>query len=143
MTAPSERPRAAVRARVWAAAAGYVLLFLFGVLQGAVGSFQYSRGIGPVPVAAVGFALVIGITGAACARGIRSAGGAVAPAIGWLLVAFLLATPRPSGSVVITNTLAGQVFLYAGALSAAIGVGLGLSVSTRRRLASRPQPRRR
>ena len=34
------------------AAAGYSMLFLLGLLQGLVGAFQYSRSIGPVPVAA-------------------------------------------------------------------------------------------
>ncbi len=139
MTAQPGRPREAPRGRGWEAAAAYGLLFLFGMLQGVVGSFQYSRGIGHVPVAAVGFALAIGITCAACGRGMRSTGGALAPAIGWLLAAFLLGMPRPSGSVVITNTLAGQVYLYAGALSAAIGVGIGFSAWTHRR-PERPLP---
>jgi hypothetical protein len=118
----------------------YSLLFIFGVLQGTVGSFQYSRGIGHVPVAAVGFAVAIGVTSAGCGRGMRSAGGAIAPAIGWLLAAFVLAMPRPSGSVIITNTLAGQVFLYAGALCAAIGVGMGLSAWTRGHGQARRRP---
>ncbi len=110
----------------------YGLLFLFGLLQGMTGSFQYSRSIGPVPVAAAGFALAIGLTCVLCGRGMRSAVGALAPAIGWLLASFVLGMPMPSGSVVITNTAAGQVYLYAGALSAAIGVGVGLSGWTRK-----------
>ncbi len=108
-------------------AGAYGLLLLFGLLQGVTGSFQYSRGIGPVPVAAAGFALAIGLTCVLCGRGMHSSGGALAPAIGWLFASFVLGMSRPSGSVVITNTTAGQVYLYAGALSAAIGVGVGLS----------------
>ncbi len=113
---------------------GYVLLFVFGALQGAVGSFQFSRGAGHVPLAAACFALAIGVTCGACGKGMRSAAAAAAPAAGWLLTVFILAMPRASGSVVITNTLAGQVFLYGGALSAAIGVGYGLTGWTRRQV---------
>jgi Family of unknown function (DUF6113) len=130
VTARPGRPHGVARGP--ARAAGYVLLFVFGAAQGAVGAFQFSRGVGHVPLAAFGFALAIGITCGACGKGTRSAAGAVAPALGWLLTAFILAMPRASGSVVITNTLGGQVYLYGGALSAAIGVGFGLAGSTRR-----------
>jgi hypothetical protein len=141
VSAPPGRPSQTVRGRAWATAAAYGLLFVFGVLQAAVGSFQYSRGFGNVPLAAVGFALAIGVTTAACGKGMRATGGALAPAIGWLLTAFLLAMPRPGGSVVITNTLAGQVYLYAGALAAAIGVGLGASAWARRQAVPPPRDR--
>jgi len=140
VTARPEGPAEAARRPGWPAAAGYVLLFLFGALQGAVGSFQFSRGVAHVPLAAFCFALAIGVTCGACGRGMRSAAGTAAPAAGWLLAVFILALPRASGSVVITNTLAGQVFLYAGALSAAIGVGFGLTGWTRRQV--RPLPPR-
>ncbi|HUK71862.1 MAG TPA: hypothetical protein VLW50_24365 [Streptosporangiaceae bacterium] len=123
----AERKRAAARGKGPAAAGAYGLLFLFGLLQGMTGSFQYGRSVGPVPVAAVGFALAIGLTCVLCGRGMRSAGGALAPAIGWLLASFVLAMSRPSGSVVITNTAAGEVYLFAGALGAAIGAGVGFS----------------
>lgn len=110
----------------------YGLLFLFGLLQGVTGSFQYSRGVGPVPVAAVCFALAIGLTCVLCGRGLCSTGGALGPAVGWLLASFVLGISRGSGSVVITNTAAGQVYLFAGALGVAIGIGIGLTGWTRR-----------
>lgn len=110
-----------------ATASGYSLLALFGLLQGVTGSFQFARSAGPVPVAAIGFALAIGITCALCARGMGSAWGAICPAAGWLVACFALAMPAKSETVVITNTGAGQVYLYGGALCAAIGVGIGLS----------------
>jgi uncharacterized protein DUF6113 len=138
VTASSGRPQEPARSQRWAVAIAYVLLVLFGAVQGVVGSFQYGRGVAHVPVAAVCAALVIGVTSAAGGRGMRSAGGAVAPAAGWLIAAFLLAMPRRSGSVIITNTAAGQVFLYGGALCAAIGVGIGLSAWTRRQVAAPP-----
>jgi hypothetical protein len=139
--APAERPDEAARVPGWVGAAGYVLLFGFGALQAAVGSFQFSRGIGQVPIAAFGFALAIGVTCGAGGKGTRSAAGALAPALGWLLIAFILAAPRANGSVVITNTLGGQVFLYGGALTAAIGVGFGLAGWTRRQVMSPLPPR--
>src|SRR5208282_2755476 len=41
---------------------GYVLLLLLGALQGLIGCFQYSRALGSFPVAAVVFAILIGVT---------------------------------------------------------------------------------
>jgi Family of unknown function (DUF6113) len=115
-------------ARGWARTAGaYGVLFLFGLLQGLTGSLQYSRGIGPVPVAAIIFALAIGLTCWLCARGMGAAAGAVAPAAGWVVATFALAMPDSNGTVVITNSTAGQVYLYGGALCAAIAVGVALS----------------
>ena len=114
-------------AETLATASGYGLLVVFGLLQGLTGSFQYGRAIGPVPVAAIGFALAIGITCALSGRGMGSAWGAICPAAGWLLASFAMAMPAKSETVVITNTAAGQVYLYAGTLCAAIGVGVGLS----------------
>jgi hypothetical protein len=128
-----ERQREVARPGRPAAVGAYGLLFLFGLLQGVTGSFQYSRGVGPVPVAAVCFALAIGLTCVLCGRGLRSTGGALGPAAGWLLASSVLGMSRASGSVVITNTAAGQVYLFAGALSAAIGVGVGLTSWTRKR----------
>ncbi len=99
-----ERKQEVARAGGLAAAGVYGLLFLFGLLQGVTGSFQYSRSVGPVPVAAVCFALAIGLTCVLCGRGLRSTGGALGPAVGWLLASFVLGMSRASGSVVITNT---------------------------------------
>ncbi len=105
----------------------YCLLLVFGSLQGLTGSLQFSRGVGHVPLAAIGFALAIGYSCAVGGRGMGSAWGAIWPAAVWLLASFAVAMPENSGTVVITNTAAGQVYLYGGALCAAIGVGVGIS----------------
>jgi len=108
-------------------AGGYGLLLVLGLLQGLTGSLQFSRGIGHVPLAAIAFAALIGLTCALCGRGMGTTWGAISPAAGWLLASFAMAMPVKNGTVVITNSAAGQVYLYAGTLCAAIGVGLGLS----------------
>jgi hypothetical protein len=100
-------------------AGGYVLLFLLGALQGLVGSFQYGRS--PVPFIAVVFAVLIFATCAGCGWGMGTFTGALLPAVGWILVSFLLAMPRANGSVIITGTSAGEWYLYGGAFGCALG----------------------
>ena len=45
----------------------------------------------------------------------RTTIGALVPAIGWFLASFGLAMPTAGGSVIITNTTAGEWYLYGGA----------------------------
>ena len=47
--------------------------------------------------------------------------GAVPPVL-WLVVVVVLSLPRPEGDIVVPGTLAGLVFLFAGAVSGAYGV---------------------
>src|SRR5580698_4699291 len=72
----------------------YGVLFLFGVVQGMLGSFLYS-----------------GMTG-------------LVPAIGWIAASFVLSMPVASGSVIIANSTAGKWYLYGGTLCAVGGVVL-------------------
>ena len=97
----------------------YVVLLLLGVAESVIGCFQYSRG--PGPVAAVAFALGILLTCLLAGWGMRTALGGLMPGAGWLATSFLLATGTQGGSVLITNTTAGQVFLFGGAACAAVG----------------------
>jgi hypothetical protein len=97
----------------------YLALFLFGLLQGLIGCFQYSRG--PAPLAAVGFDLAILATCLLSAWGMRTALGGLMPGVGWFVATFVLATGTQGGSVLITNTTAGQWFLFGGAACAAVG----------------------
>jgi Family of unknown function (DUF6113) len=104
----------------WAlTAVGYVLLFLLGAVQGLIGSFQYSQS--PAPLIAIILAVVIFATCVACGWGIGTLGAGLLPAVGWILAAFILAMPRPNGSVIITATSAGEWYLYGGALACAAG----------------------
>jgi len=100
----------------------YVVLFLFGAVQGLIGSFQYSRVSGPVPVAALACCAVILATCVLAAWATRSVSGAVLPGMGWILTSFVLSMPVSNGSVIITSTTAGKWYLYGGTLSVAAGV---------------------
>ena len=116
-------------------AVGYLVLFLLGAFQGMIGSFQYGRS--PAPLIAILFAVIILVTCAACGWGVGTFAAGLLPAMGWILASFVIAMPRPNGSVVITNTAAGQWYLYGGALACLAG-----SVSafvTRIRRSARPR----
>ena len=66
------------------------MLFLFGALLGLIGCFQFSRGAGPIPVAALILAVLVLVTCVLGAAGMGSAAGALVPAAGWLLVSVVL-----------------------------------------------------
>lgn len=120
-----EHGRGGGPAERWITAGAYVVLLALGALEGLIGSFQYSRALGSVPVAAVGFALLIGVTCALGAWGMSGAMGGLLPAVGWLVAAFVLAMGTAGGSVLITNSGAGQWFLYGGSACAIVGVVVG------------------
>ena len=111
------------RGPAWPVAVGaYCALFLFGAVQGLIGSFQYSRASGSVPVAALVCCAVILATCLLGAWATRSVSGAVLPGIGWVLTSFVLSMPVSNGSVIITSTTAGKWYLYGGTLCVAAGV---------------------
>ena len=109
----------------------YAMLFLFGAVQGLIGSFQYSRASGSVPVAALISCAVILATCVLAAWATRSVSGAVLPGIGWILASFLLSMPVSNGSVIITSTTAGKWYLYGGTLSVAAAVVASFVGATR------------
>jgi Family of unknown function (DUF6113) len=115
----------------WALTAlGYVLLFVLGAGQGLIGSFQYSRS--PAPLIAIVLVVIIFATCAGCGWGVGSFGAALLPAVGWILASFIIAMPRPNGSVVITASAAGEWYLYGGALACAAGCVTGFFARLRR-----------
>jgi hypothetical protein len=111
--------RSRPRADQLTAIAAYVVLFLLGAAEALIGCFQYSRG--PVPLAAVCFAVGILVTCLLAGWGMRTALGGLMPGAGWLATSFALATGTQGGSVLITNTTAGEWFLFGGAACAAGG----------------------
>ena len=121
------------RTRSLADGAAYGVLVLPGAVEGFIGSFQYSRMAGSVPVAAIAACLVILATCLLAGWAVRSAGGALMPAIGFILASFVLSMPVSNGSVIITDTTAGKWFLYGGTLSAVLGVLVSLGGWTRAR----------
>jgi len=100
----------------------YSMLFLFGAVQGLIGSFQYSRASRSVPVAALLCCVVILATCLLAAWATRSVSGAVLPGIGWIIASFVLSMPVSNGSVIITGTTPGKWYLYGGTLSVAAAV---------------------
>jgi len=111
----------------------YALVFVLGLLEGVIGSFQYSHGAaGPVPLGAIGFALLILVTCGLSGWGMGGMPGALLPAIGWFVAAFGLAMPDSGGSVIISNTHAGEWFLYGGSVCALLGVATALIPAARR-----------
>jgi hypothetical protein len=100
-------------------AAGYVVLFVLGALQGLIGSFQYSQS--PAPLIAIVLDVAILVTCLLCGWGMRTFAGGLLPAVGWILASFIMSMGNAQGSVIITNTAAGQWYLYGGAFAAAAG----------------------
>ncbi|HEY1823492.1 MAG TPA: DUF6113 family protein [Trebonia sp.] len=115
-TSQGPRPDGRQRALM---AAGYLMLFVLGILEGLIGSFQYAQP--PAPLIAIVLALVIFATCAACGWGIGTFAAGLMPALGWIVASFIVAMPRPNGSVVITATAAGEWYLYGGALACLVG----------------------
>jgi hypothetical protein len=68
----------------------------------------------------------------------RSVSGALMPAIGWIIVAFVLSMPVSNGSVIIANTTPGQWYLYGGTVSVVLGVVVAFAASAR---GAWPRPR--
>jgi hypothetical protein len=99
--------------------AAYVALLVLGAVQALIGTFQYSRG--PGPLVAICFDVAIFVTCMLGSRGMRTALGGVLPAVGWLLLTLVLSTAPAGGSVLVTATVAGEWFLFGGALSAVAG----------------------
>jgi hypothetical protein len=109
----------------------YLALFGFGLAQGLVGSFYY--GAGPAPLAAVGFDAAILATCLLGAWGTQHALGGFTAAVGWFIATFVLASGTSGGSVIITASSPGEVFLFGGAVGAMIGVVAGYTLWARRR----------
>jgi hypothetical protein len=105
--------------RALTTAAGYLVLFVLGAFQGLIGCFQYSRA--PAPLIALVLVVIIFGTCVACGWGVGTFAAGLLPAVGWILVSFILATGRPNGSVIITATAAGEWYLYGGALGCVLG----------------------
>lgn len=122
---PAEARAREDRGELFVAVGAYVLLLVLGILEGLIGTFQYSRALGSVPVGAVAFALLIGVTCVLGAWGMHRPLGGLLPGVGWLLTSLLLARGTAGGSVLITNTAAGQWFLFGGTACTAAGVITG------------------
>jgi Family of unknown function (DUF6113) len=114
---------------------GYLALFVLGLAQGLIGSFQYNQS--PVPLIAILLILILFATCVLAGWGLRTYAAGILPALGWIIASFILAMPRPNGSVIIQASSAGEWYLYGGALAAAAGAAV--SFYTWMRTRSRPR----
>jgi hypothetical protein len=101
---------------------GYLALFVLGAVQGVIGSFQYGRS--PAPFIAIALILILFATCVLVGWGLRTYSAGILPALGWVIASFILAMPRPNGSVIIEASPAGEWYLYGGALAAAAGAAV-------------------
>ena len=101
---------------------GYLALFVLGAVQGVIGSFQYSRS--PAPFIAILLIVILFVTCVLAGWGLRTYSAGILPALGWVIASFILALPRPNGSVIIESSSAGEWYLYGGALAAAAGAAV-------------------
>jgi hypothetical protein len=125
------------RASAAATAGGYVLLLALGGLEGLLGAFWYAGSLGPVPAAALGWALAILVTSIGAAWGMQAATAGLMPAVGWFAAVFIMAMPTRGGSVVITNTSGGKWFLYGGTVCVLAGVVVSFATQSRARVQGR------
>ncbi|GGO17622.1 DUF6113 family protein [Microbispora bryophytorum] len=102
--------------------AAYGMLFLLGVVLGVVGGFQHAWYAGQVPVAAIAWLAALFAVPYAMGRLMGGRLGALVPAVGWLLVSYLLATPQQAGDLAIAGNSAGYWYLYGGAVAVAAAV---------------------
>jgi hypothetical protein len=109
----------------------YLALLLFGLGQGLLGAFYYAAG--PEPLAAIGFDVAILATCLLGGWGTSTATGAFLPALGWFVAAFVLASGTKAGSVIVTASGAGELFLFGGGICALIGAVAGFTIWARRR----------
>jgi hypothetical protein len=132
VSAPAEHGDAFVTGGV------YGVLVLLGGVEAMIGSFEYSWMAGPIPAAALGCCAAILLTCLLAGWAMHSLAGALLPALGWIIVSFVLAMPGAQGSVIITNTPAGQWYLYGGAVSAAIGIAVASAIWIRGQSGTKP-----
>jgi hypothetical protein len=112
------------------------MIFVLGAVQGLVGSFQYSQG--PAPLVAIVLDAAILATCVLAGWGARSFGVTLAAAGGWLIASFIMAMGTHEGSIIITNTVAGEWFLYGGTLAVLVGSLATFALLTRSRFLSGP-----
>lgn len=104
--------------------AAYVALAVVGALVGVIESFTFSWSLGGFPLAAVLFCLAnFGLLRLA-GWGMGGKLGATTPAATWLLVLVVLSIRTSSGGLIVTGTLAGNVFLLGGVIAAIFAIGL-------------------
>ncbi|MFB4279390.1 MULTISPECIES: DUF6113 family protein [unclassified Nonomuraea] len=97
------------------AGAAYGMLFVLGVVMGIVGGFTHPVWQpGPIPGSAVVWVLVLFGVCLGAGKLMRARLGAMAAALGWLLVTMPFTLELQAGDLVIAHGAAGYVYLYGG-----------------------------
>ncbi|MEO3888140.1 DUF6113 family protein [Nonomuraea sp. B5E05] len=98
--------------------AAYGMLFVLGIVMAVVGGFTHPVWqMDGVPVAAVVWVLALFGVGLGAGRLMRARLGAVATAIGWLLVTMPFTLELGAGDLVIARGAPGYIYLYGGLLA--------------------------
>ncbi|WP_433245129.1 DUF6113 family protein [Streptosporangium sp. CA-135522] len=123
--------------------AAYAMLILLGLMTGVVGGLQHSWTFGSVPVAAIGWVVLLFAAGYGAGRAMRGKLAALAPGAGWTAVTLIWLGGRPEGDVIIANDLSGYVYLYGGLIAILAAVllapsGDGAWLLAQRSYGSRP-----
>ncbi len=100
----------------------YGALAVMGVMLGVIGSYEFSWEAGGIPVAALAWSVVNLAFFRAAGWAVSGKLGATVPAAVWLIAVLVLSSRRPEGDLVVTGTTAGYVFIFGGALAAALAV---------------------
>ncbi|MCF6467454.1 hypothetical protein FAF44_03370 [Nonomuraea sp. MG754425] len=100
--------------------AAYGMLFVLGVVMAVVGGFTHpdpAWQFGAVPVSAIVWVLALFGVCLGAGKLMRARLGAMATALGWLLVTMPFTLELKAGDLVIASGLPGYVYLYGGLLA--------------------------
>ena len=61
-----------------------------------------------------------------------SVGGAIVPALGWIIASFVLDSPSRQGSVIVAAVPSGEWYLYGGSISALLAIAVAFGLWLRR-----------
>ncbi|GIH27877.1 hypothetical protein Aph01nite_61870 [Acrocarpospora phusangensis] len=92
--------------------AAYGTLIVLGAVLGVLGGFSHSWYVFDVPVAAIGWVLLLLAVPYGMGRLMGTRLAALVPSVGWLAVSLGLAGQRPEGDLTIAADVSGYVYLY-------------------------------
>lgn len=95
------------------------MLFVLGVVLGALGSSQYGRAQVEIlgsrwPLGAIGIAVGVGAVCWCAGYAMQTRSGSGILGAGWLAASLTASIPRPEGDLLVTGTAAGYAYLFAG-----------------------------
>ena len=99
--------------------------FLYRITEPALRPIRaFLPNFGGVDISPIILILILFATCVLAGWGLRTYSAGILPALGWVIASFILAMPRPNGSVIIEASPAGEWYLYGGALAAAAGAAV-------------------